>query len=245
MYDAIAAVRADRAALLEIGRSLTPAQWQAPSGCPGWRVQDVVAHLATEFWAVVDPSQLPDVAGQSLEHSAETWLDSRRNLSATAVLDDYEQISDTGLESLAGIAALDMEVPLADAGTYPAAVLPAAYAFDHYTHIRADLFAPRGPLDSTPPPADELRTGATLDWIEAALPRQNTSAAAEATLEIEVTGPGGRLIAFGSGPVKATVTSDAPAFVRWVTQRGTWADLGVLAAGDQQALAVAAALKVV
>jgi uncharacterized protein (TIGR03083 family) len=245
MYDAIAAVRADRAALLEIGRGLTSAQWQAPSGCPGWRVQDVVAHLATEFWAVVDPSQLPDAAGQSLEGSAETWLDSRRGLSSDAVLEDYEKVSGAGLEALAGIAALDLEVPLADAGTYPAAVLPAAYAFDHYTHIRADLFAPRGPLDGEPPPADELRTGAALDWIEVALPRQNASAAAEATLEIEVTGSGGRLIAFGAGPVKATVTSDAPAFVRWVTQRGNWADLGVRAAGDQQALAVARGLKVV
>jgi hypothetical protein len=30
-----------------------------------------------------------------------------------------------------------------------------------------------------------------------------------------------------------------------VTQRGSWADLGVRAAGDQQALAVARALKVI
>jgi uncharacterized protein (TIGR03083 family) len=245
MYDAVAAVMADRAALLEIGRGLTPGQWQAPSGCRGWSVQDVVAHLATEFWTVVDPSQLPDATGQSLERAMETLVESRRGLSPEALLDDYEQVSRTGLERLAGLAGLDMLVPLADAGTYPAAVLPAAYAFDHYTHIRADLFPPRGPLDGEPPPSDELRTGSALDWIEAALPQQNAQAAAQATLEIQVTGVGGRSIAFGSGPVKATVISDAPAFVRWVTQRGSWADLGVRAAGDQQALATARALKVV
>ena len=142
------------------------------------------------------------------------------------------------------MAALEVPVPLGDAGTYPAAVLPTAYAFDHYTHIRADLFPPRGPLDGEPPPSDELRTGSALDWIEAALPQQNAQAAAQATLEIQVTGAGGRSITFGSGPVKATVTSDAPAFVRWVTQRASWADLGVRAAGDEQALAAARALKV-
>jgi uncharacterized protein (TIGR03083 family) len=245
MYDAIAAVRTDRAALLEIGRGLTPAQWRAPSGCPGWSVQDVVAHLAIEFWAVVDLSQLPDITGQPFEHAQEILVESRRGLLPEVVLDDYEQVSSTGLERLAGMATLEMSVPLGDdAGTYPAAVLPAAYAFDHYTHIRADLFRPRGPLDGGPPPSDELRAGAALDWIEAALPQQNSQAAAQATLEIQVTGPGGRSIAFGSGPVKATVTSDAPAFVRWVTQRASWEDLGVQAVGDEQALAVARTLKV-
>jgi uncharacterized protein (TIGR03083 family) len=85
MYDAMAAIGADRTALLAIGRGLTPAQWQAPSGCPGWSVQDVVAHLATGFWAVVDPSQLPDATGQSLERAAETLVKSRRGLSPEAV----------------------------------------------------------------------------------------------------------------------------------------------------------------
>jgi uncharacterized protein (TIGR03083 family) len=245
MYDAVAAVRADREVLLDIGRSLTAAQWEAPSGCPGWSVQDLVAHLATEFWAVVDASQLPDVTGQPFERAMEIEVESRRGQTPEAVLNDYEQVSATGLEALAGMAGIDAPLPLLDVGTYPVSVLPSAYAFDHYTHIRADLFAPRGPLDGPPPPADELRTGAALDWIEAALPQQNAEATAQATIEIQVTGTAARSIAFGSGPVKATVTSDAAAFVRWVTQRGSWQALGVRAAGDQQALAVAQTLKVV
>ena len=244
MSEAIEAVRADRAALLEICHGLTPAQWQAASGCPGWSVQDVVAHLATGFWAMVDLSQLPDITGQSFEAGQEIWVESMRGLSPKAVLDDYEQVSNTGLDRLTGLAGLDLQVPLGEAGTYPAAMLPYAYAFDHYTHIRADLFAPRGPLDGEPPPSDELRLGATLDWIEAALPQQNTEAAAQATLEIQVAGTGGRVIAFGSGPAKATVASDAPAFVRWVTQRATWPDLGVQASGDEAALAAARQLRV-
>ncbi len=244
MSDVIEAVRADRATLLEICQGLRPAQWEASSGCPGWSVQDVVAHLAITFWAVVDLSTLPDVTGQPFERGQEILVESRRGRSPEDTLADYEQVSSAGLDRLAGLAGLDVQVPLGEAGTYPAAMLPSAYAFDHYTHIRADLFAPRGPLNGEPPPSDELRTSSALDWIEAALPQQNAKAAAQATLEIQVTGAGGRVIAFGSGPVTATISSDAPAFVRWVTQRGSWPDLGVLAAGDDQALAVARELKV-
>src|ERR1700753_1294272 len=114
MYDAVAAVRADRAALLEIGHRLTPDQWAAPSGCPGWNVQDIVAHLAIEFWSVVDPARLPDVTGQPFERAMETRVEPRRGQAPAAVLDDYEQASETGLQALAGLAGLDAPLPLFD-----------------------------------------------------------------------------------------------------------------------------------
>ena len=123
-------------------------------------------------------------------------------------------------------------------------VLPSAFSFDHYTHIRFDLFGPRGPLAGLPPPSDELRLGPALDWIAAALPQQNLAAAETAAFELQITGTGNRIITFGSGQVMATITSDAPSFVRWVTQRGTWEQLGVQAAGDEPALSAARKLKV-
>src|ERR1017187_5652054 len=110
---AIEALRADREALLAIGARLSDDDWRAGSGCPGWSVQDVVAHMGTLFWAVVDPGALPD---------------------------------STRLATLAALESQDFELALGDLGTYPAFVLPNAFSFDHYTHIRADLFAPRGPL---------------------------------------------------------------------------------------------------
>jgi uncharacterized protein (TIGR03083 family) len=244
MPDAIEAVRADRAALLEVCGRLTAQQWQATSGCPGWSIQDVVVHLANTFWAVVDLSRLPDTTGQPFERAQDAGVQARRGLTPDAVLADYEQVSTIALDRLAELAALDFELPLGEAGTYPAAVLPSAYSFDHYTHIRADLFRPRGPLDGEPPPSDELRMGPTLDWIEAALPQQNPAAATESTLKIQVTGTGARVITFGSGPARATIRSDAPAFVRWVTQRGSWPELAVQATGDKEALAAAQKLKV-
>src|SRR5262249_36498306 len=194
------AVAADRAALIGVCRGLTAEQWRAPSGCAGWTVQDLVTHMGNLFWLVVDGAQLPDTSGIPTERAQEIGVEARRDLSAAAVLADYEKVSEVGMTRLAELAALDAELPLGDDfGTYSTRVIPCGYAFDHYTHIRADLFAPRGPLPGVPPPSDELRVVPTLDWIEAALPQQNRSATGQCTLEIQVTGIGARLIKFGSG----------------------------------------------
>jgi uncharacterized protein (TIGR03083 family) len=237
-------VRADGETLLTIGAGLAPEQWDAPSGCPGWRVQDVVTHLANLFWLVADPGKLPDLSGLPTEQAQEIAVQARRGLSGADALADYELALQSGLEKLAELATLDVEIPLGDLGTYPAALLPAAYSFDHYTHIRADLFPPRGPLAGPEPPSDEQRLRPVLDWIEAALPQQNPAVATACTLELEVTGAGARSIRFGAGLAKATVRSDASALVRWATQRGSWAELGVQADGDDGALAAARTLKV-
>ena len=242
--DAVEAVRADRAALLEICGTLTAEDWRAESGCPGWSVQDLIAHLGTLFWSLVDPTQVADTSGLPTERAQAACVESRREWDAAKVLADYEEVSTVALERLADLTALDIEVPLGDLGTYPASVLPCAFSFDHYTHIRADLFGPRGPLAGPPPPSDELRIGPALDWIEAALPQQNASAAVIGSFEVQILGTGARTITFGSGQAMATISSDAWSFVRWVTQRGGWAELGVQAAGDEAALSAARKLKV-
>ena len=244
MTAAIEATRADRGALLKICADLTPQQWAAPSGCPGWSVQDLLAHLSNLFWLVVDPSRLPDVTGLPTEVAQDCQVEARRGAEPANVLADYEDVSDIALDRLAEVARMVGQFELGDLGTYPASMLPSAYSFDHYTHIRADLFGPRGPLAGEPPPSDELRVGAALDWIGAALPQQNRAAGAAGTFEFQIVGTGARLITFGSGQPTATITSDALAFVRWVTQRGSWADLGVQTTGDDAALAAARAIKV-
>ena len=243
---AMGALRADRDALLELGTGLTEADWAAASGCPGWSAKDVVAHLGALLRLVIDPSSLPDTSGLGTEQAQEVYVASRRPWSAARVLADYEWVSLPAFEALEGLAGLDLEVPLGDLGTYPAALLPAAYAFDHYTHIRADLFPPRGPLPGPPPPSDELRLVPALDWIEAALPQQNAGvlAALAGSVRISVTGPGARTIQVGRGEPVAEVSSDAPSLVRWITQRGDWEQLGVKPCGDQRELGLVAQLKV-
>lgn len=244
--DAIGALRADREAILEIGARLTDADWAAASGCPGWSAKDVVAHMSALLRLVVDPGSMPDTTGLGTERAQEVYVAGRRSWSAARVLEDYEWVSLPAFGALEGLAGLDLEVPLGDLGTYPAAVIPASLAFDHYTHIRADLFPPRGSLPGPPPPSDELRLVPALDWIEAALPQQNPGVLAALTgaVRISVTGPGARAIQAGPGEPVAEVSSDAPALVRWITQRGDWEQLGVKACGDERQLCLVAQLKV-
>ena len=87
-YDAIEAVRADRAALIEICGALTAADWKAESGCPGWSVQDVVAHIAVTFWQLQDQAQLPAVGSLPFERANDAYVESRRSWDPAKVLAD-------------------------------------------------------------------------------------------------------------------------------------------------------------
>ncbi len=245
---AIDALHADREALLEICAGLSDADWKADSGCPGWSVQDLVTHLGTLYWMVVDPSTLADAGGQPTEVAQEIHVDARRAWSAERVVDDYRSVSSAAIRLLAELQAQDFEVALGDLGTYHVSLLPSAFVFDHYTHIRADLCPPRGPLAAPAPAASEPQLGVAVDWIDAALPQQNRAVLEKldgsGAVVLDVAGSQGRTIEVGSGPIVATVTGPAPALIRWVTQRGSWDDLGVVAAGGETALAAVRSLHV-
>ena len=202
--------------------------------------------MACSFWLAVDMSKLPDSAGLPAERAADLYVDSRRSMTAAEILADYETASARGLELLAALESQDVEVPLGDVGTYPAALVPTAYAFEHYVHIRYDLFPPDGPFGGEPPASDEMRLAPTLDWIEAALPQQN-SALLEGlanAVEVRLSGVDKRTVKIGDGDLAGQIDCDAAAFVRWVTQRGSWESLGVNAQGDPASLAVARKLSV-
>ncbi|MBL7494314.1 maleylpyruvate isomerase family mycothiol-dependent enzyme [Frankia sp. AgB1.9] len=236
----------ERETLLEICAGLDETEALAPSGCPGWTTKDVVAHLAALFWVVVDPAALPDVAGLPTERAQDVLVESRRSWSFERVRADYAQVSVQALARLAALETMEIEVSLGDLGTYAAPTLPTAFCFDHYVHIRADLFAPRGSLAGLPPASDASTLAAALDWVEAALPQQNVELVATltGTVEIALGGPAARLLRVGSGDPMARITSDPAGFLRWVTQRAAWEDTGAAATGDETSLAVARRLRV-
>ena len=238
MSNALKAIEADREALLAICHELDDSIWTRDSGCPGWTVQDVLSHMACSFWLAVDMSNLPNSAGLPAERAADLYVESRRSMTPAEVVADYESVSSRGLELLATVQGQDVDVPLGDVGTYPASVVPTAYAFEHYVHIRYDLFPPSGPFGGEPPASDELRLAPTLDWIEAALPQQNSEllGGMDKAVDIRLTGVGKRNLRIGDGDVAGQINCDAAAFVRWVTQRGSWESLGVDAHGDPSAL---------
>ena len=249
MDRAVDALATDRVELLNICSELDAESWGSESGCPGWSVKDVVAHMGALFWAALDPSVLPDTTGLGTEQAQEMYVRSRRELSGPEVLDDYATVSEKALALLDQLAGADFEMELGDLGTYPARLVPKAFCFDHYTHIRLDLFAPRGPLLGQAPTSDELRVVPTLDWIAAAVSQQNRAlleSSPSIAANVVITGTGARTIQIGnsSGPEFATVRSDAETCVRWITQRAPWAELEVEMEGDPVALDVVRRLKV-
>ncbi|HEY9303020.1 MAG TPA: maleylpyruvate isomerase family mycothiol-dependent enzyme [Mycobacterium sp.] len=246
MSNALKAIEADREQLLALCQGLEDSVWDKDSGCPGWSVQDLLSHMACSFWLAVDMSNLPNSAGLPAERAADLYVESRRSMTPAEIVADYESVSSRGLELLAAVEVQDVDVPLGDVGTYRASVVPTAYAFEHYVHIRYDMFPPDGPFDGEPPASDELRLAPTLDWIEAALPQQNSTLldGMDKAVEVRLTGPAARTLQIGSGQVGAQITSDSAAFVRWVTQRGSWEALGVDAEGDRSALDVVRRLNV-
>ena len=241
MNSVLNAIEEDRQLLLDLFPHIEESVWATESGCPGWSVQDLVSHMACSFWLAVDPSRLPDPAGLPAERAADLYVESRRSMSVDEVVADYESVSRNGLELLAGLDGQDeVQIPLGDVGTYPASFVPNAFAFEAYIHLRFDLFGPNGPLTGEPPVTDELRLAPTLDWIEASLPQQNAVLLGQMNdaVEVHLDGLCARTLRIGDSDVAAHITSDSRAFTRWITQRGTWEELGVNVEGDSAALGI-------
>ncbi|UXA05232.1 maleylpyruvate isomerase family mycothiol-dependent enzyme [Mycobacterium sp. SMC-2] len=239
MSATLEAIAQERAIALEVCSQLPDSMWAKDSGCPGWSVRDLVSHMACSYWLAVDPSTLPDPGGLPAERAADLYVESRRWMTPAEVVADYESVSSRGLGVLAAVEGQDVEIPIGDVGTYPASVVPTTFVFESFIHLRYDLFAPDGPLRSDPPPVDEARLAPTLDWIEAALPQQNTHLLNDlrAGAEVRLEGLCARTLRLGPrADPAAHITSDSQAFVRWVTQRGTWERLGVRAEGDPSTL---------
>ena len=244
----VAALRADREEVLALAASLSPEEWAAPSDCEGWRVQDVVAHLANTFRAVVDPGGLaPGVPGD-LEATQSAQAEAHRGWRPDQVLADYEQVSERGLatlETFQGPPPLDTMIPIEDAGMYPLHLVANALAFDHFCHLRNDILQPHGPIARPAPPADALRVGATLEWLLAGLPQMSAGLADVVTkpLGLELTGPGGASWTIAPSPdgavhVQAGTTAETVArsaatdFILWGTARQPWRELEVELVGD-------------
>jgi uncharacterized protein (TIGR03083 family) len=231
---------------VEIGRarelitSLTAEEWGLPSGCAGWRVQDVVMHMACVFHLIADPSTIEPGTSDDAEANAEVPVQARRNLEPAAVVEDYERWSVPGRDALAGMQAPgvgETVVPLGNLGAHPLHLLANAIVFDHYCHLRNDIGAaiPR----AAALPRDEAALAATLEWMLAGLPQMCAGALADCGVGVNLVleGPGGGrwtlrpgspwTVSPGTDPVLPTAVSTPHDFVAWGTKRGDWRDAGV------------------
>jgi hypothetical protein len=166
------------------------------------------------------------------------------------VLAEYEDLSGKAVAALAGLQSpplADNIIPLDDLGSYPLHMLANAFAFDHFCHLRNDILKPNGPIEREVPPSDDLRVGATIEWLIAGLPQMSADAMRKAVTKpigLKLTGPGGGEWtihpAEGDGLVTTTegvdadtvITSEATEFVIWGTQRRPWRDRKTTREGD-------------
>ncbi|MEI2774420.1 MAG: maleylpyruvate isomerase family mycothiol-dependent enzyme [Tetrasphaera sp.] len=120
---------ADVSAIID---ELTADQWAAPSDCPGWSVQDVVAHLAaleTELATGRRPRDVPDVSGKTVSSAwTEAGVAERRENTPEQLIAEFRDAAASRRQTLA-----------ADPPTNPAAIpepRPGNVPWDNATLLR-------------------------------------------------------------------------------------------------------------
>jgi len=224
--------------------TLTPDEWASPSGCAGWTVKDLVAHMSSNYAETVEPSPPPpEPIALPAERLMDLLVEPRKGWTDAQVRDEYFSYCDRAVDALAALQEppmADTVIPIADLGSYPLHQLADAYAFDHYCHLRVDLLAPHGPIHRDVPAADEARLGPAIRWMLIGLPQMQPElrAALDSPIRLTLTGPGGGSWTIapvgdeivvseagpGSGEAAADVVSDGHAFVIWGTARQSWRD---------------------
>ena len=205
---AIDGLWANHADMGEVFGSLSDAEWTLQSACAGWRVQEVLGHVTSNFKEMVDPTPAPtdapaptaaSTAAPPVEVKAEEMVEAlllpRRTWSAADLMAEYERYRDAAIGALTAMQDDPMastEIPLADLGTYGMHWLANAYCFDHYCHLRHDVLSPAGPITRTLPAADDVRVRPGIDWMIAGLPQMCRSALASVDKPwvLELTGAG-------------------------------------------------------
>ncbi len=247
MLDRIGALRQERAALLALCRDLDDAEWRTPSAAEGWRVQDVVAHLASGFHGVFTPTVLTMMRSKDIERTNDVLVDERRGWAPAHTLAEYERWSGRVISVATAICRTPLaalHVPLGELGRFPFRLLLAgAFVFDHHTHLRHDIV----PALSRPmPTTDANRMAVVLEWMLAVLSNQLRAARPPWLTQpvgITLDGPGGGswLVhpdgSVTAGPVDAAVAQiagTALAFPQWGTRRADWRECDVRISGDSE-----------
>lgn len=255
----VLALRAEHAHALELFDSLTADEWSAPSACAGWRVQDVVQHMASTFHSIADASSIETGSTPDVEQNAEVPVQARRDWTVEQVMQEYREWSEKGIETLTAMAAppmADMVVPLANLGSHPLRLLSNAIAFDHYCHLRHDIGA--AVTRAADLPHDPLVLEAAVEWMLAGAPQMCTDALSTATVGVNLEftdldgvaytlapGAAGELwtVNRGTDASLPTARTSAHEFISWATKRSDWR--GHVALSDDAAAPTLDALNII
>jgi uncharacterized protein (TIGR03083 family) len=239
--DRAEAFRVERSEFLRFCGELDDKEWSAASDAAGWRVQDVVAHIAATCRSFFTPSVVTMMRMGDLERTNDLFVEQRRGQPVAQTLAEYERWS-----RMIGVAArlpLDwMRLPMAELGWFPGGMMiGGAMTFDHHTHLRHDI-APA--LGRPVPGTDANRMAVVLEWMFAVVRNQLRSARPEwfvRPVTIKLEGPGGGTWSVGPGGMVAAGPSDNPAatitgraieFPEWATHRADWRNRDLRISGD-------------
>ena len=118
----LAALRAERAEMLNFASSLTDDEWTAPSAAAGWRIADVVAHIGATAKNFYTPAGVHTMFAASLEQVNHGPVDKRRNWSRAQVMTEYQRTTrraTTLLDVIRRTPATRARVPLANSVATP------------------------------------------------------------------------------------------------------------------------------
>ncbi len=223
----------------ELFVTLTPAEWASDSGCAGWRVQDVVQHMASVFQQIADPASIDFGDSGKAEVAAEVPVRARKDWTVDEVVAAYDEWSEKGVAALAALQEPPMSdavVPLSDLGSHPLHLLGNAIVFDHYCHLRYDIGAAveRAAVLAR----DDDALAVTLEWMLAGLPQMcaaELAAVPAEAINLVFEGPGGGAyvvapgndgwtVSEGTAPDAPTIITSVHDFVSWGTKRSDWRD---------------------
>jgi uncharacterized protein (TIGR03083 family) len=242
--DRVTALRRERAELIRFCRDLDDDQWGAPSKAPGWRVQDVIAHMGSGCRSLFTPASLKLLRSNDIEGTNDDLVDVRRRWTSTQVFDEYRRWSRATIAAAATMSRTPLAalpLPLAELGKFPARLLIAgAMTFDHHTHLRHDI-APA--LGLPAPCTDATRMAVVLEWMFAVLSNQlraSRPTSLEHPITIALQGEGGGSWVINASGVTPGFREDAAVeisglaaeFPEWGTKRADWRSKHVTVDGD-------------
>ena len=111
----VGALAAEWEAISDLCAGLTDAQWEAPTDCPGWSVQDNVSHITgTERMLLGDPAPEVDVGEaphvrNDIGRMNELWIAERRPWAPSAVLEEFREVTAGRLAALEAMTQADFD----------------------------------------------------------------------------------------------------------------------------------------